>query len=64
MAAVVKVRGCRPMKMARRASAAENELFVDPKTSMVFGGTKQSLVIQDMEVKAALPRHADAASER
>jgi NAD(P) transhydrogenase subunit beta len=41
------------MKVARRASAAENELFVDPKTSMVFGGAKQSLVILGMEVKAA-----------
>jgi hypothetical protein len=32
--------------------------------AMAFGGAKQSLVILGMEVKAALPRHANAASER
>jgi H+-translocating NAD(P) transhydrogenase subunit beta len=34
-------------------SGVENDLFVDPKTSMLFGDAKQSLITLGIEVKNA-----------
>ena len=34
-------------------SSVENDLFVDPKTSMLFGDAKQSLITLGREVKNA-----------
>jgi len=52
---VAEARSVIALKRGRGAgfSGVENDLFVDPKTSMLFGDAKQSLITLGLEVKNA-----------